>query len=140
MKVTTSIKGMDDVEKTLSEMAPRQALNLMRSTVHGVAGGIAKDAKTFMSKDTGTMIKSTKIARRRVTLGRARSDVVVTRAAFYWRFREYGQGPDGIEDAMFMKATAIFRANMDQIFVTMFGKKFEAALARKARAAAKAAL
>lgn len=124
------VKGIDDVNEILSQIAPRQAKNIMRATVHGVAGEIRDDAKRFMSEDTGVMKKATKSKRERGTPTRIMSTVRVTLAAFYWRFREYGQGPDGVEDAMFMKAVSIFRANMNQIFVQQFGKKFEAALKR----------
>jgi hypothetical protein len=106
----------------------------MRSTVHGVAGDIAKDAKKHMSEDTGTMKKATKPKRERIRGASVSSTVRVNMAAFYWRFREYGQGPDGVEDAMFMKAVATFRSDADRIFREQFGKKFEAALARAAKA------
>lgn len=128
--IKTEIKGIDDVNEILSQIAPRQAKNIMRATVHGVAGEIRDDAKGHMSEDTGVMRKSTKAKRERGTPTTLVSTVRVTLAAFYWRFREYGQGPDGVEDAMFMKAVAMFRANMDRIFLNQFGKKFEAALKR----------
>ena len=128
MKMT--IHGIEDVDELLSEIAPNQARNIMRSTIHGIAADIAKDAKNHMSVDTGTMKKETKTKRERPRGGRFSSTVRVGRKAFYWRFREYGQGPDGEEDAMFMKAVAKFNANMNQIFIQQFGKKFEAALAR----------
>lgn len=130
MKITTTLRGLDDVDNLLSKVAPNVAQNIMRSTVHGVAGQIAKDAKGYMSVDTGTMKKATKPKRERQRGGRIMSTVRVGFQAYYWRFREYGQGPDGKEDAMFMKAVAIFRANMNRIFLEQFGKKWEATLAR----------
>lgn len=130
MKLTTTIRGMEDIDDLLSKVAPNVAYNIMRATVHGVAGQIAKDAKGFMSVDTGTMKKATKPKRERMQGGAITSTVRVGRAAYYWRFREYGQGPDGEEDAMFMKAVAIFRSDMNRIFTEQFGKKWEATLAR----------
>jgi hypothetical protein len=124
------VTGVEDINRILSDIAPRQALNIMRSTVHGVAGEIRDDAKGYMSVDSGDMKKATKAKRERVRFGEVSSTVRVAKKAFYWRFREYGQGPDGEADAMFMKSVANFRAVMDQYFVRQFGKKFEAALAR----------
>lgn len=130
MKPTVTIKGIEDVDRLLSEIAPNQALNIMRATVHSVAGTIAKDARDGMRVDSGDMKRATKHKRERTQFGRVASTVRVNRKAFYWRFREYGQGPDGREDAMFGKAVAKFRANFNAIFIREFGKKFEAALAR----------
>ena len=130
MKPTVTIRGIDDVDRILSDIAPREGLNIMRATVHSVAGTIAKDARDNMPVDSGDMKKATKHKRERTQFGKVSSTVRVSKLAFYWRFREYGQGPDGREDAMFAKAVARFRANFDAIFVREFGKKFEAALAR----------
>ena len=130
MKSGVTIKGLDDVASVLNNIAPREARNLARSTVHASAGVIRDDAKRFMPIDTGTMKAATKSKRRNVKDNILRSDVLVTAAAFYWRFREYGQGPDMREDAMFMKALALFRQDIDRIFTEQFGKKLEARLAR----------
>lgn len=130
MKSGVKISGLDEVASIMTEIAPREANNLMRSTVHAAAGEIAKDAKRFMPADTGRMKAATKTVRRKVRGGVFRSDIVVRDLAFYWRFREYGQGPDMREDAMFMKAIALFRKELNAHFASLFGKKLEARLAR----------
>lgn len=130
MKTKTTLTGIDDVSSLLANIAPKEALNLTRSTVHATAGQVAKDAKRFMPADTGTMKAATKTRRRKVRNGTVRSDVMVGKGAFYWRFREYGQGPDLREDAMFMKAIAQIRGQIDRIFTEQFGKKLEARLRR----------
>ena len=126
MKVT----GIKEVEHVLQVLAPREATNILRSTVHGVAGAARDEARRHMSVDTGKMKASTKTRRRRSKGTRIRSDVMVTKAAYYWRFREYGQGPDGTEDAMFLKATEFLRKNLRSMFREQFGKKFEARMKR----------
>lgn len=130
MKARIQVRGIEDVNEVLSKIAPNHARNIMRATVHGVASTITKDAKTHMSEDTGEMKKATKAKRERGKPDYIQSTVRVAESAFYWRFREYGQGPDGVEDAMFMKAVAKFQAQFDEIFMTQFVKKFEAAVAR----------
>lgn len=133
MKPTVTITGVDDVQRMLSKIAPRQANNIMRATIHAVAGEIRDDAKAAMPEDEGTMKAATRAKRERVRFGKIASSVVVTKAAFYWRFLEYGQGPGGVEYAMFVKAVERFRAKWLQVFITQFGKKWEAALARAAK-------
>lgn len=130
--IKTEVTGVDDINRILGSIAPREATNIMRATVHGMAGEIRDDAKENMKahEDTGTMRKATKAKRERGAPGLVASTVRVGREAFYWRFEEMGDGPDGLAKDNFMKAVATFRANMDQILITQFGKKFEAALAR----------
>lgn len=133
MNNTVTLTGLDDVNDLLTKVSPRIAKNLLRATVHGVAGEIRKEARDKTPVDEGVMKKAIKSKRRRATPGTIRSDVVVSKAAFYWRFLEYGQGPDGIEHAMFMKSVEKIRPELTRMFVEQFGKKWEAALARAAK-------
>lgn len=135
MRNTVEITGLSDVEDLLLQIGPKQATNIMRSTVHSIASMIAKDAKKDAPEDDGDLKKAIKSKRERAIYGRLLSTVRVDPSAFYWRFLEYGQGPDGEEHAMFMRAVEKFRSDQDQIFLTQFGKKWEAALARAAKSA-----
>lgn len=132
----SEIRGIDDVKGILEKIAPREAVNLMRATVHGIAGSIRDDGKKRMPRDEGVMIKSTKSKRERTKDGLALSTVRVGHDAYYWRFLERGEGPDNVEHAFFAKAMALYRADQNRIFVQEFGKKFEAAMARKRKRAA----
>ena len=136
MKTSVTIRGLDDVNELLSQIGPRQAINIMRATVQGVASGIAKDAKADAPQDEGDLKKAIKPKRERAKRGYLMSTVRVDPSAFYWRFLEYGQGPDGVEYAMFMRAVENFRMNMHQTFIQEFGKKWEAAMVRAAKRAA----
>lgn len=133
MRATVTVRGLDDVNNLLKTIAPREAYNIMRATVHGVAGGIAKDARFDAPQDDGDLKKAIKPKRERAVFGYLKSTVRVNPVAFYWRFLEYGQGPDGEEHAFFMRAVEKFRQDMHGIFLTQFGKKWEAALKRAAK-------
>jgi HK97 gp10 family phage protein len=135
--VTTTIRGLDDVNKMLGKIAPRQAQNIIRATVHGTAGEIRAIAKLKAPKDEGKLRRSIKTKRERATFGRVLSTVRVAPAAFYWRFIEYGDGPDRREHAMFGRAIEKIRNQLTRIFIEQFGKKWEAALARAAKRSAK---
>jgi len=128
--MTVTIRGVADVNRILAEIAPREALNLMRATVQGVASDLAKRAKTDMPTDEGAMKRGTKAKRRRGRTGHVQSDVVIE-GAFYWRFLEYGQGPDGVEHAMFLKALQSMRPEMSKVYTEQFAKKLIARLKRE---------
>jgi HK97 gp10 family phage protein len=128
--MTMRVVGLEDVAKTLTELAPREAQNIMRATLQGVAQQMAKDARKDMPTDSGNMRRGTKAKRERSKPGQVLSTVRVGGPAYYWRFLEYGQGPDNKEYAFFLKRVVAFRSEMESILTEQFGKKLEAALAR----------
>lgn len=134
MKMDYKIEGIADVNRTLKEIAPREAQNLMRATVQDIASQLAKSAKVGAPKDGGDLKKAIKAKRERTYPGKAESSVLVNTGkggAFYWRFLEYGQGPDGVEHAFFLRALEEMRPNMDRVYMESFVKKLEARLARE---------
>lgn len=133
MRVDMELRGVDDVNELLSRIAPNHATNIMRATVHDMAREVAKDARGEMPSDEGDLKRSTKHKREKVRDGKAQSTVRVNRRAFYWRFLEYGQGPDGVEYAFFAKAVEKLRASWTERFLRSFVKKFESTLARARR-------
>lgn len=133
MRPTTTIRGIEDVERLLDQVSPRVGYNLMRATITGIAGEIRKDARRFAPKEDGTLRRAIKSKRERNARAYLWSTVRVDPSAFYWRFLEYGQGPDGVEHAYFLRAVEKFRLEADRYFIEQFGKKWEAALKRAAK-------
>lgn len=43
--IRVDVRGAEDVKRLLSQIAPNQAINISRATVHGVAGEVAKVVK-----------------------------------------------------------------------------------------------
>lgn len=137
MKVT--IRGVDDVNKLLTEIAPRQAVNIMRATVHDIAREVAKDAKLRAPRDSSEMADTIKARRenpRKTKRGFVASTVRVGNGQgrnndqFYWRFVEYGEGPDGWAQGFFLRAIENMRSKLQAQFLRSFGKKWEAAVNR----------
>jgi len=125
------IRGIADVNRTLRAIAPREARNLMRSTVQTMARGIGVQATHHVPLDEGDLRTAIRPKRERMPdPNTVRSTVRVDKKAFYWRFLEYGQGPDGVEHAFFFRALENFRAEMDQIYLRVFVQKLEARLKR----------
>lgn len=136
------ITGTEDVNKILTQIAPRHARNLMRATIHGVASTIAKDAKANAPEDTGALKKSIKAKRKKSPPDAPVSEVFVEHGgkakydAFYWRFVEYGTRSKA-EHPFIRPAAGKARANYKQVLTAEFGKKLEAALKREAKKRAK---
>jgi hypothetical protein len=128
-----TIRGIEDVNRVLQEIAPREAKNLMRATVHDIAGQLAKDARELSPDDTGLLDESIKHKRARGTREKVQSDVVVGRKAFYWRFLEMGRGPDRVEHAFFLRSLQAIRGRLATTYVQVFADKLTSRLARKAR-------
>ena len=140
-----TLEGSREIMDALKKVAPKQARNIMRSTIHGVAGEIAKEMKRGAPKDEGTLRKAIKTKRRRPKGDLYASDVLVTTGrdarhdAFYWRFIEYGTaGETGHPARPFARPVVERkRAELDEILERQFGKKLEAAMRRQAKRNAK---
>lgn len=124
------ITGVEDVNYILENIAPRHAKNLMRATVHDVAKEVRDDAREGMPEDEGTMKKETRHKRERGGPAYVESTVRVGGKAYYWRFLEYGDGPDGLAYDFFRNAVHGLRGELKPRFLDAFGRKFEAAVAR----------
>ena len=135
------ITGATELIDLLENVGERHARNLMRSTVHAVAGRITKQAKknALAIEDTGALIKGIKTVRKKSPPTAPVSDVKVF-GAFYWRFHEYGTKKSGkpgshatTETRFIGEAADEVRADFVKIYTEEFGKKLEAALKREAK-------
>lgn len=129
--MTVEIRGIDDVRRLLRDIMPKEARVLSRQTVKDVATEIADEAKRIMPVDEGAMRAGTRAQQERDKDGQGRASVRV-RGAFYWRFLEYGDGPDGIEHAMFMRAKEKVMSQIDTIATQKFVRRLASRLAKVA--------
>lgn len=130
------VDGVKEITDILEDIAPRQAANLARATVHGVAGEIRDEARAKAPRDDGILRKSIKTKRRRMKFGLIVSDVIVERRAFYWRFHEYGTTKTA-ELAFFLRSLRAIEPRLPGIYRDQFGKKLVAAIERAKKRAAK---
>lgn len=129
--MSVKISGLDGVINALTAVAPKEAKALARNTVQQVASDIAKDAAEMAPRDDGTLKRSIKARRRNSNGGdRFESIVHVLPKAFYWRFLEYGQGPDGVEHAMFLKALNRYKADGQRRHLDAYAKVLERRIKR----------
>ena len=134
-KFDVQVTGVDDIGRILLDLGPREATNLMRATVQDMATQLAKDAKARAPDDASTPapdLRSGIKAKRDRSAARGEvSSSVRVFGAFYWRILEYGDGPDGVEHAFFMKAIEEMRPNLERTYLEAFAKKLAARLARE---------
>jgi len=129
--VSVEIRGIDDVRRLLGDLMPKEAKLLTRQTTKDVAEAIADEAKRIMPVDEGEMRSGTRARQERDKDGTGRASVRV-KGAFYWRFLEYGDGPDGIEHAMFARAKEKIMHKIDTVATRAFVQRLAARLRRVA--------
>lgn len=129
--MSVEIRGIDDVRRVLRDVMPKEARILSRQTVKDIAQAMVDEAKPLMPVDEGVLVKGTFSRQERVKDGIALASVRV-RNAFYWRFLEYGDGPDGIEHAFFMRAREKVMQNIDSIATRAFVQRLAARIAKVA--------
>jgi len=132
MKIT----GMDQARAIFREIAPREVRNLGRATVLGIARRLAVDASDRAPESEGDLKGSIKAKRERGSKTVLAASTAVSRTAFYWRYLEYGQGPDSVEHAFFLKSVKAFEPDLERVFLDAFGDALEKRLLRLKRAAA----
>lgn len=98
--------GLDVALRILERDLPEAAREEGAEWRLEAARAIAKEAKRLAPANSGTLRKSIFAGRNKYDPEAA--EVYVKRSgkgdAFYWRFLEYGQGPDGIAHGFFMRA------------------------------------
>lgn len=125
------IRGTEEMQKVFEEIAPRDAENLMRATVGGVAGEIRKEARKTVLLRRRILKKAIKVKRQRTTVrGHLRADVIVEARAFYWRYMEYGTRAGVQASAPFLHSMRAIEARLPAMLREQFRKKLIAAVKR----------
>ena len=134
--MTVTITGVEQINQILSVIAPNEAKNLLRATVYDIAKQTAQIAVTYTPDDPktgkGDLKSSIKPKRGRGARDRVDAQVEVRniRRNFFWRFLEYGDGPDNVEHAMFGRALETIRPDINSIYTKAFGNALVKRLAR----------
>lgn len=130
------ITGVDDLKDMLEDVAPREANNILRNTVNGLAGLVRDALKASVTKRSGELAKSIKVVRRRGKPNFPVSDVRGGGTAPYMLMLEFGTSRTRAQPFIVPTAERL-RPTMPALYREQFGKKLEQALARRARKAAK---
>lgn len=131
------IDGLEELRETLKDIAPREANNILRATVHGLAGVVRDELKRRVPKDTKALQKSIKAVRRRGKPNFPISEVRLGATAPYGLMVEFGTS-DTPAQPFIVPSVEALRPKVPEIYREQFGKKFEAAMVRKAKRSARA--
>ena len=139
--MSVKITGIEDVNRILGDLAPKEARNLMRVVSFDIAKQAAAMVRERTPVDTGELRAAVKHVRTRegkdkpgaavVFRGRKANSSHPAGYAFYWRILEFGDGPDGVEHAMVTKTIEALRPDMPKIYVEAFARKLIARLKRE---------
>lgn len=138
MTVTSKVQitGIEQVNAIFGTIAPTEAKNLLRVTTFDMAKQAAVIAKTNTPDDPATGVgdlkSSIKGIRGKGSRNKVEASVNVTniRRNFFWRFLEYGDGPDNVEHAMFGRTIEALRPIIVPMYLRAFGAALEKRLAR----------
>jgi hypothetical protein len=125
--VKIEITGLHDVMTMLRDVAPKEARKMIGDTVNDVAKQVAKAAQGRMPVDTGAMRKGVKVYREKMN-GTAITSTIRVVGAYYWRFLEYGDGPDGVEHGFFFRSREEVVSELDRVFLDKFARRLVARL------------
>jgi len=137
-----SIEGLDAVSDVLAKVGPREARNLLRNTVHAVAGQLRDDMRQRAPEDEGTLRKAITAKREKMRGNQVASNITITHGkavrhnAFYWHMVEYGTVKDQAQPFITPSVEAM-RPQIPGIFTREFGVKYEQMMQRKLKAARK---
>ena len=134
-----AIDGLDELAHIFDAVGPREARNLNRATIHGIASVTAKEAKAKAPKDSGTLKKAIKAKRRKPKdPDKPFSDVMVESGkdakydGFYWHFVEYGTTTQQARPFM-QPAIDQVRPNVPAIYKEQFFKKLAQRIKRESK-------
>jgi len=98
------VRGLKEALHMLEVALPEEARKLNREVAKDAAQMIVDEAKPLMPRGRSGRLQRGAYAKAEPESGRFARASVRVRNAFYWRFLEYGDGPDGVEHAFFLRA------------------------------------
>ncbi len=131
-KTSIQIEGLEDLREMLGDIAPREANNILRNAVHGLAGQVRDVMKTNVKVDTGDLRKSIRAVRRRGKPNFPISDVRVGATAPYGLMLEFGTVKTPAQPYI-VPTVEQMRPKVPAIYREEFGEKLEKALAKRAK-------
>lgn len=136
--IGVELVGLEELERTLGDVAPRVAYNIMRNTVVDMARDVRDEMKRRVPKDTGTLRKAIKAYRPRARPPIVEAHVYITHGknvkydAYYWHFLEWGTVKEPAQPFLTPSVEA-FRQRQPRIMREKFGKQYEKAMQRLAK-------
>lgn len=137
LKTSMELVGMEELAELFAQTGPREARNIARQAVHGLAVRVRDVLKRRVAKRSKALAKSIKAVRRRGKPDFPISEVRLGSTAPYGIMLEFGTSKTRAQPYI-VPGTEEVRPQMPAYYREEFGLKFEKAMARKAKKAAKA--
>lgn len=137
VKTTIVIEGLEELRSTLEDLAPKQVANILRASVHGIAGDARDRLKERVRQPTGQLRDSIKAYRKRSYPYFPVSEVRGGATAPYMLMLEFGTSRTKAQPFI-VPTTEEMRPKLPAQYRETFGKKLEKSLERKVRKASKA--
>jgi HK97 gp10 family phage protein len=134
LKTAIQIDGMESLEEMFGDVAPREARNINRAAVHGLAGLVRDEMKENVTVDTGEVRDGIYALRRRGKPDFPVSEVRI-RKTDHGIMLEFGTKHTDPQPYI-VPTVEQMRPRMAEYFREQVGVKLERALARKANKAA----
>jgi HK97 gp10 family phage protein len=116
------IVGDKEIMAILTEIAPKEAQRLARTTIYGIAARVTKGAKARVKVKTGALRKSIYTKSEKSHPDKPMSSVRFRDSGYYWRFVEYGTKHHGTQE--FLKPARLeVMSNLKTILREEFQKK-----------------
>lgn len=134
MSAMVKIEGMNDVVDVLTQIMPKEAINLLRGTTLDVAKYFGAEVKELAPEESGELKASIKAKRKRGTKTMIEAVVFIEApGSHHWHFPEFGTGPDGVEQAYVLRAFQAKKGDIEAKFVSSFTTKLVKRAARVAK-------
>lgn len=129
------IEGLEELRETLMQVAPREANNILRNAVHGVAGRVRDAMKQRVTKDTRALEKSIYAVRRRGKPNFPVSEVRLRGTPHaHGLMLEFGTSRTKAQPYI-VPTVEQMRPGLPSTYRQEFGKKLEKALEKRAKGA-----
>lgn len=130
-KTSIVVEGLEELREMFADIAPREANNILRATVHAVAGEVRDEMKRRVKKRTGAVQKGIYALRRRGGPNFPVSEVRI-RGVAHGLMLEFGTSRTKAQPYIVPTVEGM-RQKMPETYREQFGKKLEANLARRAK-------
>lgn len=133
LKTAVQIDGMEELQDTFADLAPREVNNITRNAVHGLAGMVRDAMKANVTVDTGEVRDGIYALRRRGKPNFPVSEVRI-RKTDHGLMLEFGTSHTKAQPYI-VPTVEQMRPSLPLYYREQVGVKLEQALARKAKKA-----
>lgn len=130
------IEGLEELKKTLQDVMPREATNILRRTTLTIASAVRDEVRTKAPVNTGALRRAIKSKRDRGTKTSISASVIADAGGgrsgrgYHWHFLEFGTVKMTAQPFIVPTVEAM-RSKTDEMYRKEFGVQFEKEMAKR---------